>query len=565
MCIKRVIRLIVVALFIHFSFALNAQVGLCPANLDFEAGNFTNWQCRTGKVTSSNSQNIINWTGTGQVNDRHMIINAANAIKDQYGDFFEAPPGGTGYSVKLGNANVFAEAESITYTYVIPANAVTFSVSYQYAVVLQNPNHAFYDQPRFRANVINVTDNQLISCVSFDFTASSSLPGFKVSTVDPSVLYKDWTPVTLDLAVYAGKTIQLEFITSDCILDAHFGYAYIDISSSCSGTFNGNIICAGDRNTKLTPPFGYQSYQWFADNSFSQVISTAQILTVDPLPATGTVYPLIVTPYPGFGCTDTLYATIDIAQRPVSIAGRDISICRNQPVQIGGTNNPRYTYAWMPTKPVSNPFISNPMAKNNSYSDQELILKTTDLITKCFSYDTIVISTIPVDTAIRFSGKNNFCAGEPANGLLSVAGGVNSVQWFNNKTPINGARTATYKPIATGNYWATVSQNGCTDSTATIPINVYASCNYVPTAFTPNGDGLNDVLVPFVVGIRTLKKFVIYNRWGNIIFSSTKNGEGWDGRYKGKLLDGGVYIWLLQVTDAAGKVETQKGTVTIIR
>lgn len=69
----------------------------------------------------------------------------------------------------------------------------------------------------------------------------------------------------------------------------------------------------------------------------------------------------------------------------------------------------------------------------------------------------------------------------------------------------------------------------------------------------------------FVVGIRTLKKFVIYNRWGNIIFSSTKNGEGWDGRYKGKLLDGGVYIWLLQVTDATGKVETQKGTVTIIR
>ncbi len=559
------VKYLFILLAVHFSILVNGQVGLCPVNMDFEAGSFLNWQCRTGKALATGGLNNINWTGTTEFNGRHSIIKASDAKKDFYGNFPEAAPGSNGYSIKLGNANVFSEAESISYTYVIPANVATFSISYSYAVVLQNPDHQFYDQPRFRANVINVTDNTLIDCVSFDFTSSSSLPGFKVSAVDPTVLYKDWTPVTLDLAVYAGKTIQLEFITSDCTLEAHFGYAYIDVSSNCSGTFNGSIVCEGDNQTTLTPPFGYKSYQWFSDNSFSQVISTAQILTVSPLPPSGSIYPVIVTPYPGFGCTDTLYAQIAIAPKPLSIAGTDRSVCRYQDVQIGGPNNPNYSYSWIKGNDISNKIISNPFIKNTSFASNELIVKTTDILTQCFSYDTIIVATIPVDTSIRLNGKNNYCSLEPLTAELTVGNAVSSVQWYNDRILINNVNVKLYKPSATGIYWARVNQNGCFDTTGKIPIDIYQGCNYVPSAFTPNGDGLNDKVTPFIVGLWTLKNFSVYNRWGNPVFSTNKNGEGWDGTFKGKLLDGGVFVWILQITTTDGKVETRKGTVTIIR
>jgi gliding motility-associated-like protein len=108
-------------------------------------------------------------------------------------------------------------------------------------------------------------------------------------------------------------------------------------------------------------------------------------------------------------------------------------------------------------------------------------------------------------------------------------------------------------------------QNGCTDSTRIVAINIYTSCNYVPSGFTPNGDGLTETVKPFIFGIKTFKNFSIYNRWGNLIYYSETNGAGWDGTYKGKLQPVGIYIWVLNITGSDGKTEVLKGTVAIIR
>ena len=87
----------------------------------------------------------------------------------------------------------------------------------------------------------------------------------------------------------------------------------------------------------------------------------------------------------------------------------------------------------------------------------------------------------------------------------------------------------------------------------------------MPSAFTPNGDGRNDQVKPFLVGMKSLKRFAIYNRAGTVIYSSVTEGAAWDGTYKGKGVDSGVYVWLLEYFDAAGQPETAKGTVTLIR
>lgn len=106
---------------------------------------------------------------------------------------------------------------------------------------------------------------------------------------------------------------------------------------------------------------------------------------------------------------------------------------------------------------------------------------------------------------------------------------------------------------------------GCTD-TDDIHITIFKESRvYVPSGFTPNNDGLNDLLKPYLIGIKSLDYFTVYNRWGQIIFNSKDRGAGWDGYYKGSAQPTGVYIWRLRAVDYVGKVYELKGTTTLIR
>ena len=87
---------------------------------------------------------------------------------------------------------------------------------------------------------------------------------------------------------------------------------------------------------------------------------------------------------------------------------------------------------------------------------------------------------------------------------------------------------------------------------------------YMPTAFTPNNDGINDVFrIPAGASI-SLQNFSIYNRWGKIIFSTTDIAKGWNGKYLGQNLDAGVYVYLIKGVVQDKKVMI-KGTVTLLR
>ncbi|HWR34174.1 MAG TPA: gliding motility-associated C-terminal domain-containing protein [Chitinophagaceae bacterium] len=453
----------------------SAQIGLCPPNLDFEQGDFANWVCQAGIVDPGGNL-ILN--PTPPIPGQHTIITAATAGQDPWGFFPENCPNGSGYSVRLGNSGGNHQAESISYTYNIPSTLTVFSMMFHYAVVLQDPNHTPTQQPRFRARITDVSTGLPIPCVDFDFIASASLPGFLPSPLGGGVVYKDWTPITINLNAYIGKTIRLEFITNDCVYTAHFGYAYIDVNTTCNGAIAGTTICPGDPSITLTAPFGFQSYEWW-DNGFSTLLSTSQTLFLSPPPAAGTIFPVIVNPYPGFGCKDTLYATLTVGISPVADAGPDIDICRSQQVQIGSPPNPIYNYLWTPASQVTNPTISNPLAWTITPNPEEFIVRATDILTGCSAFDTMYLTARQVDTALVLTGKNSYCVGDAAAGTLSVHNVLSAVQWYNGNTPIAGATGFSYQPTVSGNYWAQVQQLGCTDSTTTIIFNV----NPIPVSF----------------------------------------------------------------------------------
>jgi gliding motility-associated-like protein len=91
------------------------------------------------------------------------------------------------------------------------------------------------------------------------------------------------------------------------------------------------------------------------------------------------------------------------------------------------------------------------------------------------------------------------------------------------------------------------------------------SAVYVPNAFTPNNDGLNDIIKPLLIGIKTLHYFTIYNRWGQKVFSTSDMNKGWDGAFKNGEKIPGNYIWVLKAEDITGKVYNLRGSFILIK
>jgi gliding motility-associated-like protein len=93
----------------------------------------------------------------------------------------------------------------------------------------------------------------------------------------------------------------------------------------------------------------------------------------------------------------------------------------------------------------------------------------------------------------------------------------------------------------------------------------YRVLTQLPNAFSPNGDGVNDLFMVANIGLRRLITFQVYDRWGKQVFETINPTEGWDGTYKGKALDSGVYYYYIKLGYADNVVETFKGDVTLIR
>jgi len=321
----------------------------CPPNIGFESGSFANWDCFAGSILRDGSLSL---GATSPITDRHTIIpNSYPQELDPYGKFPINCPNGSGYSIRLGNSSAGGEAESVSYTFNIPAGKNDYSILYNYAVVFQNPPHKPYEQPRFQSKIYDVTDNTYISCGSFEFVASSNLPGFQLSGVGSNVFYKPWSPVTVNLSGLAGKTVRLEFITNDCAFTKHFGYAYLDVNEDCSSSpISGNTYCGAAKDVTLTAPFGFATYNWYTSD-FSQLLGTNNTLNISPAPTANTTYAVAITPYDGLGCEDTLYTTINVSNNPFNLSvlsevtGCSTGVDLTSPVITAGST-PSLTYSY---------------------------------------------------------------------------------------------------------------------------------------------------------------------------------------------------------------------------
>src|SRR5476651_102833 len=170
----------------------------CPTNISFEAGNFSNWVCSLGYVDPNGVVSVT--PGAPQAGRQTILRNTSPQARDPYGGFPVNCPNGSNYSIMLGNAAGGHEAEQVSYSYTVPTDKPDFTIVYYYAVVLQTPGHQPFQQPRFTAQITDVSSNTVlssgapksyksdISCGNHVFTASAGLQGFQTSKVSAQVV-----------------------------------------------------------------------------------------------------------------------------------------------------------------------------------------------------------------------------------------------------------------------------------------------------------------------------------------------------------------------------------------
>ncbi|MBK7374591.1 MAG: PKD domain-containing protein [Chitinophagaceae bacterium] len=446
----------------------------CPPNIDFELGNFNNWECLSQSGYTGGSPNPVPVPPTPGRHD--LLSNPPGNGNDLYGGFPKNCPNGSGHSIKIGNEVTGTTSDGVSYTFTIPATSNTFNLIYHYAIVLNDANHPANLQPRLVITVENVTDGTPLPCPLDPIVVNGSLPGFFTSPITApngsTVRCKDWAAASIKLDNLAGKTIKLTFAVSGCGLTngSHFGYAYIDVNSECSSSFIGATYCPDDTFINVTGPFGYQTYTWW-DQTFTTILGNTQVINFTPPPPPGTILKLVVNPYNGYGCIDTLTATLQDTLTIQSVAGPDRTSCNNTPVQLGAIPTPTYLYSWSPVTGLNNPAISNPIA--TPAITTEYILTTSHEGGGCVSRDTVMVFAAIQDSSIQLIGLNTFCLGDPQSALLLVQP-ADSIQWYRNNIAIPGATQTQYSPILSGTYYAAVfSFVGCVSTTDEIVITIH--------------------------------------------------------------------------------------------
>jgi gliding motility-associated-like protein len=179
----------------------------------------------------------------------------------------------------------------------------------------------------------------------------------------------------------------------------------------------------------------------------------------------------------------------------------------------------------------------------------------------------IVVNALPSAPVIAINGTSKFCQGDTRIIKTTIPVG-STIQWFRNGALLSSMTADSLRVNDGANYTARiVNANGCISllsNTVITEIGCVTKIN-LPDVFSPNGDGINDVIKPVIPGINKFRCFKVYNRWGNLVFETTDPTKGWDGRYKGQHQPAESYIWLVEGVDSNGKEIKSTGMFTLMR
>jgi len=285
-----------------------------------------------------------------------------------------------------------------------------------------------------------------------------------------------------------------------------------------------------------------------------------------------------VCPSQNSGVASVDYVNVSFPQ--ASSAPADTTVCYNTPATLSSTISIGTNYSWNTTANLTG--VGNGSVPSLPYS---MTMTATPPATTQYvlSVENAGCPNILKDTfLVRVLPKINVDAGNDTTVVINqplqlhatsddtTTAGGDRFSW----TPIIGLDNPDIAdPIAsyTGEtdsvrYLVTAtSGHGCI-GTAQVLVKIFKTSPdiFVPSAFTPDGTS-NRIFRPIAPGIATLQYFMVYNRWGQLMYRTSQLGQGWDGMVNGRKADVGGYVWVVQGTTYTGKVIAHRGTMVLVR
>lgn len=457
----------------------------------------------------------------------------------------------------VGISNVVASTAGIYTVVVIDANACVNTATVNVSV---NP------LPVIAVNSPTVCQNQTINLTSNaagGVTYSWSGPNSYGSALqNPSI-------------VNAMPTMSGAYAVT--ITDANGCYnsnvAQVIVNSLPTINVNTGNICAGQEIATLTAS-GADTYTWTPSGSLSGSMGAS----VDASPSTTTNYTINATDI--HGCQNYTTTVVNVNPLPVVTTSTVTPACVPLCVTFTATSNPpANSYVWSygngqnSTATLSPALASFTTATCYTLSGTSAVHLTVTDIHGCVSTATTMAVSYPIPVAdfdyqpqpVTILAPEVQFLNQSSSGLYSW----NFGDAYNSPdTSIATNPGHTYSYIGTYSVTLSVTTlNGCS-ATVVKPVvvnDMYAI--YVPNAFSPNGDGKNEMFKAVGEGINKFKLY-IFDRWGNNLFYTDDINQGWDGHYQGRgsqILQEDVYVWKIDVTDLNNQAHSLHGTVTLLK
>ncbi len=302
-----------------------------------------------------------------------------------------------------------------------------------------------------------------------------------------------------------------------------------------------NLIAGGGNSYQWIPPAGLNQ-----DNIPNPVAS----------PQVNTTYTVIVSN--GTGCSDTGTVSVSLIEPADPGAIGDTVLCRGSTAVLAAFNG--ISYEWAPAISLDCSQCSAPLA--NPEQNTMYTVTITD-INGCRNADSVLVQVR--DLPVIEAGEDiTLKKGEAVR--LHATGGVqyywSPEYWLDDPyiaDPVAVPEdTVTYTVIGKDAY-------GCENSDELTIFVVPQSLVIIPNAFSPNGDGLNDIFhIGYSEGF-TLEQLMIFNRWGELVFSTTDAQQGWDGTFMGHAQPIGSYLYVLKGTAPDGTPIRKSGNITLLK
>jgi len=337
-------------------------------------------------------------------------------------------------------------------------------------------------------------------------------------------------------------------------LDAGANVTFVDSSYAVDS----NVVYPG------VPP---ATYAWnFGDGGTDNSSSPSHLFTKPGIMG------VMLTVSDAMGCRDSITHPVYVVQLNIK-SFHDTMLCISQPLPLQNEINSipdeqwNYKYSWSESTPnLDNDTVQIPNLYGIGIFTDILTVTVPSIVPDgCPAMDTIVVNSVKGQVLSNLTLSQIIDYGSSIQ--LSADNEV-YYHWLPNDGSLDNDNIN--NPIATPRHTTTYSVfgydvNGCLDS-AYITIYVDTSMNQdVPSGFTPNGDGNNDVFKPVGIKFQYLSEFRIFNRWGQEVFYTNSKDQGWDGKYHGTPQDMGVYNYVIIVSKPGGDNIVYKGTVTLVR